>query len=608
MPERVRTLTNRPPSAGLFTGLSKKLSELETAMSGQADRFAGILEIGAAIASTRDIDELLRLVIDRVASLVNAEAATVFMVDQEKGELWSRVMRGSSLREIRVPMTSGVAGSVMRDGQTIVLVDAYQDERFNKEIDQKSGFRTRSMIAAPLRHASGRNLGVIEVLHRKVDAFTAEDVAIVEAVAAQIAAVLDNVLLYEQLRKQNEELLAAKQELSQAVQDLDLLYDVEKAVSSAEQRVDLLNGILEKAMAVVGAQAGSILLVENENDHGDLYFRSARGEKSEALVSMTLKPGQGIAGHVAETGETIRVASADASPYFDRSISKKLGVPVGSLLAVPIPGENGIIGALELLNKPGGFTLADERLVTLLGGQTGRAIMLRKTKEEGERKARLAAIGQMLSGVLHDLRTPMTVIGGYAELMAIEESADERKKYVEIIQRQFDHLNAMSKETLAFARGERQLFARKIFLRDFVREVEEYLRKDFEGSGVELKVSLDVDGPARVDPNKLKRLVYNIARNAMQAMPNGGKFQFQVEREGDQILFRFVDNGPGIPPEISDRLFQSFVTAGKKDGTGLGLAIVKKIAEEHGGTVDFKSRPGKGTTFEIRIPSGVPSA
>jgi signal transduction histidine kinase len=88
-------------------------------------------------------------------------------------------------------------------------------------------------------------------------------------------------------------------------------------------------------------------------------------------------------------------------------------------------------------------------------------------------------------------------------------------------------------------------------------------------------------------------------------MPKGGQYTVTFEREGGDLLLRFSDTGPGIPEEIADKLFQSFVTSGKKDGTGLGLAIVKRIAEEHGGSVAFKSKPGKGTTFEIRVPLGV---
>jgi signal transduction histidine kinase len=119
-------------------------------------------------------------------------------------------------------------------------------------------------------------------------------------------------------------------------------------------------------------------------------------------------------------------------------------------------------------------------------------------------------------------------------------------------------------------------------------------------------VSTGYTGVARFDETKLRRAIFNLARNAIDAMPKGGRFLVSVEREGDELVFRAQDNGPGIPPEIADRLFESFVTSGKKHGTGLGLAIVRKIAQEHGGAVSCKTKPGKGTTFEIRIPLGLP--
>jgi signal transduction histidine kinase len=211
----------------------------------------------------------------------------------------------------------------------------------------------------------------------------------------------------------------------------------------------------------------------------------------------------------------------------------------------------------------------------------------------------------MLSGVLHDLRTPMTVISGYTQLIASERDPNERRKYSDIVEKQFDHINAMTRETLAFARGETEILLRKTNIGVLAQEVREHLLTELERTGVELKLEARYEGAARVDENKIKRAIYNITRNARQAMPKGGLFTVTFEREGGDLVLRFSDTGPGIQDEIADKLFQSFVTAGKKDGTGLGLAIVKRIAEEHGGAVSFKSRPGKGTTFEIRVPLGV---
>ncbi len=200
----------------------------------------------------------------------------------------------------------------------------------------------------------------------------------------------------------------------------------------------------------------------------------------------------------------------------------------------------------------------------------------------------------------------MTVIGGYAELMVDDEDPASRREAAALILSQLEHLNSMTRETLAFAKGERDLLIRKVYMQNFVKDVGSQLEKEFEKSKVELKIQPDYLGLARFDENKVKRVVYNMARNAIEAMPKGGKFIFAVDRDVDELVLTFQDNGPGIPAEIADKLFQSFVTAGKKNGTGLGLAMAKKIAEEHGGSVNCRSKPGKGTTFEMRLPAGVP--
>lgn len=581
----------------LVTGLASSLGELERSVSRQAERFAALIEIGAEISRARDVETLLATVMERLTGLLGAEAATLFMYDEATGELWSRVVRGTAVKEIRFAGSLGIAGHVFRSGKTLLLGDAYSDIRFNPEIDKKTGFRTRSVIATPLKHLSGKVQGVLQVLDRRLDAFNGEDRSLVEGVASQVAAVLDHVLLVEELKGRGDE-------LARRAHDLDVLFEIEQAISGTDAQQDLLDRILARAAEVMGAKAGSVLLVEDDRD--SLFFRSARGEKSDALKSVRLKAGQGIAGFVAASGEVVRVDDANASDHFDRTLAKKLGYPVGSVLCVPIYAEGRTLGALELLNKPGGFTAGDERLAVLLAGQVGRALVLRQSREDAERKARLAAIGQLMAGVLHDLRTPLTVIAGYAEMMAGENDPEVRSEMSRAILAQLENVSAMQQETLAFARGERTVFVRKVYLHVFMKDLGEQLQQEFAGTDIECKVNVGYTGLARFDETKLRRAIFNLARNAIDAMPKGGRFVVSVEREADELVFRAQDNGPGIPPEIADKLFESFVTSGKKHGTGLGLAIVRKIAQEHGGAVSCKTKIGKGSSFEIRIPAGTP--
>ena len=101
--------------------------------------------------------------------------------------------------------------------------------------------------------------------------------------------------------------------------------------------------------------------------------------------------------------------------------------------------------------------------------------------------------------------------------------------------------------------------------------------------------------------------MFNLARNAHQAMPEGGEFLIRTAEsdDGQFVDFWFSDNGPGIPESIRHNLFESFVTSGKESGTGLGLAIVKKIVEQHNGAVDFTTRTEDGTTIHIRLPKAM---
>jgi signal transduction histidine kinase len=195
----------------------------------------------------------------------------------------------------------------------------------------------------------------------------------------------------------------------------------------------------------------------------------------------------------------------------------------------------------------------------------------------------------------------MTVISGYVQLMAEAGDAKKRHEYSEEVLKQFDVLTGMQREVLEFARGERTLFMRRVYLHKFFGDLRRQLELELTGLPIELKLNIDTKVVARFDEARVARAVHNLARNAIEAMSQGGILTLKGKLDGKDLLIVVSDTGPGIPPAIEHRLFQSFVTHGKEGGTGLGLAIVKKIVEEHGGNVRVKSSP-RGATFELRLP------
>jgi signal transduction histidine kinase len=165
----------------------------------------------------------------------------------------------------------------------------------------------------------------------------------------------------------------------------------------------------------------------------------------------------------------------------------------------------------------------------------------------------------------------------------------------------------MQREVLEFARGERSILVRKVYLTKFFDDMEKQLQREIEGTGVTLEVALEDRGTARFDESKMTRVLHNLARNAVEAMgPRGGKLTLRVARDGGDLVVSVSDTGKGIPKEIEDKLFQSFVTSGKRGGTGLGLAIVKKIVDEHSGSIKVESSP-LGATFILRLPQEGPA-
>ncbi len=322
---------------------------------------------------------------------------------------------------------------------------------------------------------------------------------------------------------------------------------------------------------------------------------------------------QGSSGGRFAANEVLVTSDAQKDPRRDRALDERIGGAVAkTALVIPLEGEHEApMGAIAIYNKRAGrpFSAEDRALLELIAANASTAIRLQLSREAREREERLTTIGRLLSSVIHDLKTPLTVISGYVQLMQAAKERERRESYAELILRQFDHISAMQREVLEFARGEKSVLVRKVYVQKFFDDVREQLEADFARRGVELVVDVQDRGTARFDEGKILRVVHNLGRNAAEAMgEKGGKFVVKVTRDKSDgaLVITFSDTGPGIPREIEHRLFQSFVTSGKKGGTGLGLAIVKKIAEEHGGTITAHTS-GRGAVFKLRLPQPQPS-
>jgi signal transduction histidine kinase len=161
----------------------------------------------------------------------------------------------------------------------------------------------------------------------------------------------------------------------------------------------------------------------------------------------------------------------------------------------------------------------------------------------------------------------------------------------------------MAQELLDFSKGEVSLKKVDYSVGEFTNLLADSVKTILAHSKGTFTVYSKYRDNAKFDPDRMYRALTNLINNAQDAMPEGGKIDFTVEKENHALVFTVEDNGPGIPPEIRDTMFNAFVTAGKKKGTGLGLAITKRIVDQHDGSIEVESTQGRGTKFIIRIPT-----
>ena len=594
------------------TGESVLRAELES----EHAKLRALQDIGVALGSTLDLNELLTLVLAKVSQVMDADRSTLYLLDENTGELWSKVAQGAAQTEFRLKVGEGLTGWVARTGRPLNIKDAYLDPRFDGDWDRRTGYRTRSTLCVPMKNYHGRTIGVVQVLNKRDDGyFTTADEALLLALASQAAVSIENSKLFLSLVDKNMELLDAKEQLERKIRELDVLFEIAQVAASAMRLDDLLEGVLARTMRAIDAEAGSVLLTDDES--GDLCFRAAVGGVPEAVKRLRIKSGQSISGWVANHGEAQIVNEVGDDARHSVEIADRVGYHPRSVLCVPLRWKDGV-GALELLNKANGrqgFTDDDLKFASVIAGHVSNAIALARFREMREREERLSTIGQLLSSVLHDLKTPMTVVQGYAQLLVGEPDQEVRQSYGDAILRQVRFVGAMTREVLAFARGERTVLVGKVYLHKFFSEVQEQLERELHDRGVQVRLELHDRGIGHFDQQKIERALHNLARNAAEAFgERGGNVTIGVERrkplsdeEGGALVLTFADDGPGIPEEIRGRLFESFTTHGKRGGTGLGLAIVRKVVEDHGGKVSVESEPGH-TVFTMVLPQPKPEA
>jgi signal transduction histidine kinase len=196
----------------------------------------------------------------------------------------------------------------------------------------------------------------------------------------------------------------------------------------------------------------------------------------------------------------------------------------------------------------------------------------------------------------------MSTIRVYAQMMKRKSGSQEAGKLADEMIQQIDRFVNMTQEILDFSRGVSATNFQDVKFEELIVNVLNFVESDLTKHKVELVRDLQFEGTVSIDQDKMTRVYYNIASNARDAMPEGGKLTVKTFAKNGQVVIEFQDTGTGMPEEVRRRIFEPFVTFGKKHGTGLGMAIVKKVVDDHKGRIEIESEMGKGTVIRITLP------
>ena len=274
----------------------------------------------------------------------------------------------------------------------------------------------------------------------------------------------------------------------------------------------------------------------------------------------------------------------------DTSLTQLQRFLFAALLCLLISGATIIVVAYRRMIAPLRTTLTESRAII-------------------ERQEKLASLGVFATGIAHEIRNPLTAIK--VHLFSLKQShrpGTSEHEDVQVIENEINRLELIVKEFLQFARPAEPEF-RTLPLGKILQDIHQLLETEFSRKGIQLSVERVAEEMVRVDPNKFKQVLLNLAQNGAQAITGGGtvtlRSRFDKRVLHGQLspvtIIEVADTGSGMPLEVQKRLFDPFFTT-KEQGTGLGLPIAARIIEKHGGAIEYQTAPNQGTTFSIILP------
>ncbi|GFP43112.1 two-component system, NarL family, sensor histidine kinase DegS [Candidatus Hakubella thermalkaliphila] len=581
-----------PNAVDFLCSLARTIAELcyqRDELSTWVVGLSTLYEVGKAISSTLSLREILDVTTERAISVTKAETGSIMLLDEKKGELSIETACGldhKAVKQVRTKLGEGIAGWVAQQGEPVLLVDLATDPRF-KDVSQRE--EIRSALSVPLK-VKDKVIGVLNVNNKLVGGpFNEDDLALVSALASEIAIAIENARLYE--------------ETKQKVMELSALHDVAKSTASTLKLEKLLALIIEKTAQVLHVPMCALKLIDKKTE--ELTVMASSGLTKEYIEGLRSRVGEGITGWVAKEGKPLAVSDVTKDSRYRYLGAAKRG-HIRAMLCVPLIIRKGTIGVLSVYApSPHYYTDDEVNLLSTLASQTAIAIENARLYEEISYQR--GALEQLMAKTIQTQEDERKIVGLEVHDVISQAIASlfyriqtcERLLDLDVkrAREEFSEMKRMAQGTLDDVT--RLMFnLRPPHLEDLGvfpalrRYVDQYQRENA------ISVEMEVKGRRKRFHPSVEITIYRIVQEALTNVRKHAEarrvaLKFEVNQETIHGLIE--DNGKGFNPN-------PFLTKGEAEGH-LGLLGMKERATLLGGTLDVKSSPGKGTAVCFEIPA-----
>jgi signal transduction histidine kinase len=560
-------------------------------LKSRLERLQLLYQVSNVIHSTLEAQEALQLIVSEGVRLVGASSGSVVLLNptSEFLEIHAAQNLPSAARKLQLRVGEGITGWVARHGKPARVGDVTKDPRY---VAARRG--VKSELAVPME-VNGETRGVLNMDSDREDAFSADDQELLQELAVQAAKVIQNTWLYEQLRLK--------------VHLFESLASVSRTINSTLNLDEALRAITREACELMRARMCSLMMLDEKREWLDL--RASHGAGQAYIKKPRLSVEESLLGVVVRRQKPLQVPNVQASTnYQNVDVARKEGLI--SLLSVPLLFAGESIGALNVYTgRPYNFSNEEIRILSALAELSAIAIEKARlyerivdVEEQLRQNEKLSALGLLAAEVAHEIRNPLTVMKLLYHSLNLEfPENDPRAKDNKIIESKIEHLNKIVEQILDFARTTEPNFA-PVNLNELVDELGLLVRHKLANQNISMVRRLQPDLPAVMgDAPQLEQAFLNLMLNAAEAMPDGGTLTVKSRNTKSHVTIEFKDTGPGMSEELQQQAFTAVLSTTKAKGTGLGLAIVGRIVETHHGSVQIKSRPGRGTAILISLPA-----